>query len=45
MMITPLGSQVTGTHLLLELADATERKSIPHESESIAPTDGRLVIL
>jgi nitrogen-specific signal transduction histidine kinase len=44
MTITPLASQVTGTHLLLEFADATERRSISHEKESIAPTASRLVI-
>jgi len=27
--ITPLGSQVTGTHLLLEFADAIERQTVP----------------
>jgi nitrogen-specific signal transduction histidine kinase len=34
--ITPLGNQVTGTHLLLEFADGTERHSISHENDLLA---------
>jgi nitrogen-specific signal transduction histidine kinase len=34
--ITPLGNQVTGTHLLLEFADGTESHSISHENDLVA---------
>jgi two-component system nitrogen regulation sensor histidine kinase GlnL len=42
---TPLEGQVTGTHLLLELADARTRQRITRESEMLARLDGsRLMI-
>ena len=44
MTIKRLASQVTGTHLLLELAGATARRSTSHEKESIALTNTRLAI-
>jgi nitrogen-specific signal transduction histidine kinase len=31
--ITPLGSEVTGPHLLLEFTDAAERQSIPRDND------------
>jgi two-component system nitrogen regulation sensor histidine kinase GlnL len=34
--ITPLAGQITGTHLLLELADASQRQRISRESDLIA---------
>lgn len=34
--ITPLEGQVTGTHLLLELADATQRQRISRENDLLA---------
>ena len=33
LTITPLGSQVTGTHLLLEFTDAAERQTIPRDDD------------
>jgi two-component system nitrogen regulation sensor histidine kinase GlnL len=43
--ITPLEGQVTGTHLLLELADTTQRKRISRENDLMARLDGsRLMI-
>ena len=43
--ITPLEGQVTGTHLLLELADTTQRQRISRENDLIARLDGsRLMI-
>ena len=34
--VTPLEGQITGTHLLLELADATQRQRISRESDLLA---------
>jgi two-component system nitrogen regulation sensor histidine kinase GlnL len=43
--ITPLAGQVTGTHLLLELADTTQRRRISRENDLLARLDGsRLMI-
>jgi two-component system, NtrC family, nitrogen regulation sensor histidine kinase GlnL len=43
--ITPLEGQVTGNHLLLELADTTQRKRISRENDLLARLDGsRLMI-
>ncbi|MGQ0835095.1 MAG: nitrogen regulation protein NR(II) [Gammaproteobacteria bacterium] len=43
--ITPLEGQVTGTHLLLELADATQRQRIYRENDLLARLDGsRLMV-
>jgi two-component system nitrogen regulation sensor histidine kinase GlnL len=43
--VTPLEGQVTGTHLLLELADARTRLRISRESEILSRLDGsRLMI-
>ncbi|HEX3845514.1 MAG TPA: nitrogen regulation protein NR(II) [Steroidobacteraceae bacterium] len=43
--ITPLEGQITGTHLLLELADTTQRQRISRENDMIARLDGsRLMI-
>jgi len=43
--VTPLEGQVTGTHLLLELADARARQRIARESEMLSRLDGsRLMI-
>jgi two-component system nitrogen regulation sensor histidine kinase GlnL len=43
--ITPLEGQVTGTHLLLELADTTQRQRISRENDLLARLDGsRLMI-
>jgi two-component system nitrogen regulation sensor histidine kinase GlnL len=43
--VTPLEGQVTGTHLLLELADARRRQRITRESETLSRLDGsRLMI-
>jgi two-component system, NtrC family, nitrogen regulation sensor histidine kinase GlnL len=43
--ITPLPGQVTGTHLLLELADTTQRQRISRENDLMARLDGsRLMI-
>jgi two-component system nitrogen regulation sensor histidine kinase GlnL len=43
--ITPLEGQVTGTHLLLELADTTQRQRITRENDLMARLDGsRLMI-
>lgn len=43
--ITPLEGQITGTHLLLELADATARRRITRENDLLARLDGsRLMI-
>ena len=43
--VTPLEGQVTGTHLLLELADARTRQRITRESEMLSRLDGsRLMI-
>jgi two-component system nitrogen regulation sensor histidine kinase GlnL len=43
--ITPLEGQITGTHLLLELADSTQRKRISRENDLLARLDGsRLMI-
>ncbi len=43
--ITPIEGPVTGTHLLLELADATQRQRITRENDLLARLDGsRLMI-
>src|ERR1017187_3160946 len=43
--VTPLEGQVTGTHLLIELADARTRQRISRESEMLSRLDGsRLMI-
>jgi two-component system nitrogen regulation sensor histidine kinase GlnL len=43
--ITPLAGQITGTHLLLELADTTQRRRISRENDLLARLDGsRLMI-
>lgn len=43
--ITPLEGEVTGTHLLLELADATQRQRISRESDLLARLDSsRLMV-
>jgi two-component system, NtrC family, nitrogen regulation sensor histidine kinase GlnL len=43
--VTPLEGQVTGTHLLLELADARLRQRISRESEMLSRLDGsRLMV-
>src|SRR5271154_44583 len=43
--ITPLAGQITGTHLLLELADTTQRLRISRENDLLARLDGsRLMI-
>jgi len=43
--ITPLEGQVTGTHLLLELADTTQRRRISRDNDLIARLDSsRLMI-
>ena len=43
--ITPVEGQVTGIHLLLELADATQRQRISRENDLLARLDGsRLMI-
>jgi two-component system nitrogen regulation sensor histidine kinase GlnL len=43
--ITPLQGQITGTHLLLELADTTQRQRISRENDLLARLDGsRLMI-
>ncbi|MGH8300932.1 MAG: nitrogen regulation protein NR(II) [Steroidobacteraceae bacterium] len=43
--ITPLEGQIAGTHLLLELADTTQRQRISRDNDLIARLDGsRLMI-
>ena len=43
--ITPLEGEITGTHLLLELADTTQRQRISRENDLLARLDGsRLMI-
>ena len=43
--LTPLEGQITGNHLLLELADATQRQRITRENDLLARLDGsRLMI-
>jgi len=43
--ITPLEGQITGNHLLLELADTTQRRRISRENDLLARLDGsRLMI-
>jgi two-component system, NtrC family, nitrogen regulation sensor histidine kinase GlnL len=45
LIATPLEEQVTGTHLLLELADATQRQRITRDSDILVGMDGsRLMI-
>ena len=43
--ITPLEGEVTGTHLLLELADATARQRISRESEMMARLDSSRIMI
>jgi nitrogen-specific signal transduction histidine kinase len=43
--ITPLGSQITGTHLLLQFVDATQKQSICSENELITRPEGRRLAL
>lgn len=43
--MTPLEGQITGNHLLLEIADATQRQRITRENDLLARLDGsRLMI-
>jgi two-component system nitrogen regulation sensor histidine kinase GlnL len=43
--ITPLEGQITGTHLLLELADTTQKQRISRENDLLARLDGsRLMV-
>lgn len=43
--VTPLEGQITGSHLLLELADATQRHRISRETDLLARLDGsRLMV-
>lgn len=43
--VTPLEGQITGTHLLIELADARARRRLARESELLSRLDGsRLMI-
>jgi two-component system nitrogen regulation sensor histidine kinase GlnL len=42
---TPLEGQVTGTHLLLELADARTRQRITRESEMLSRLDGNRLMI
>lgn len=42
---TPLEGQVTGTHLLLELADAKTRQRITRESEMLSRLDGSRLMM
>ncbi len=45
LIVTPLEGQVTGTHLLVELADATQRQRISRDSDILSGMDGsRLMI-
>lgn len=43
--ITPLQGQITGTHLLLELADATQRHRITRENDLLARLDSSRLML
>src|SRR6516165_9089130 len=43
--VTPLEGEVTGTHLLLELADATQRQRISRENEVRARLDSSRMML
>jgi len=43
--VTPLEGQVTGTHLLLELADARTRQRIARESETLARLHGNRLMM
>jgi two-component system nitrogen regulation sensor histidine kinase GlnL len=43
--VTPLEGQVTGTHLLIELADARTRQRISRESELLSGLDGSRLML
>src|SRR5580658_5345960 len=43
--VTPLEGQVTGTHLLIELADARTRQRISRESEMLWHLDGSRLML
>ena len=45
LIVTPLEGQVTGTYLLLELADATQRQRISRDTEILADMDAsRLMV-
>jgi two-component system, NtrC family, nitrogen regulation sensor histidine kinase GlnL len=45
LIVTPLEGQVTGTYLLLELTDATQRQRISRENEILADMDAsRLMV-
>ena len=43
--VTPLEGEVTGTHLLLELVDATQRQRISRENEMMARLDSSRMML
>ena len=43
--ITPLEGQITGTHLLLELADTTQRQRISRENDLLARLDGSRLMM
>ena len=43
--ITPLEGEITGTHLLLELADTTQRQRISRENDMLARLDGSRLML
>ncbi len=43
--ITQLEQQITGTHLLLELADATQRQRITRENDLLARLDGSRMMI
>ncbi len=45
LTVTPLEGQITGTHLLLELADATQRLRISRDNDLLSGMDGsRLMV-
>jgi two-component system nitrogen regulation sensor histidine kinase GlnL len=43
--ITPLAGQMTGTHLLVELADDTQRQRISRDNELLARLDGNRLMI
>ena len=43
--VTPLAGQVTGTHLLVELADDTQRQRISRDNELLARLDGNRLMI
>ena len=45
LIVTPLEEQVTGTHLLVELADATQRQRISRDSDILAGMDGNRLMI